>query len=160
MRYRERLHVPIAWWVLGTLFALSMVPAVGFYIGPLWGIGTGVVIEGLLVWGFLVLAARIQVDEQGLRVGRGLLAWAWIGEVIALDANETRHRLGPGADVRAHLIARPYLKRAVEIRVDDDADPHPYWLVGTRHPEHLAAALGARSEGVTATGTESEPVAD
>lgn len=161
MRYRERLHVPIAWWVIGTLFALSMVPAVGFYIGPVWGVGTGVVIEGLLAWWFLTLAVRIQVDERGLQVGRGLLEWAWLGEVVALEADQTRDRLGPGADVRAHLVTRPYLKRAVEIHVDDEADPHPYWLIGTRRPEHLAVALGARpGGGVTTTGVGTEPVAD
>lgn len=153
--------MPVAWWVIGSLFALSMVPAVGFYIGPVWGIGAGIVIEGLLVWWFLVLGVRIRADERGLQVGRGVLEAKWIGTVRALDAAETRHRFGPGADVRAHLLARPYLKRAVEIEVVDEADPHPYWLISTRRPEHLAVALGARpGPGPATTGAEAEPAAD
>ncbi len=49
--------------------------------------------------------------------------------------------MGSEADARAYLLVRPYLKRAVRVTVVDPADPTPYWLVGTRHPEALAAAL-------------------
>jgi hypothetical protein len=30
---------------------------------------------------------------------------------------------------------------AVQVLLDDPADPTPYWLVSTRHPERLAATL-------------------
>ncbi|HEY5420452.1 MAG TPA: DUF3093 family protein, partial [Marmoricola sp.] len=39
------------------------------------------------------------------------------------------------------LATRPYLKAAVRVPVSDPDDPAPYWLVGTRHPDRLAAAL-------------------
>jgi hypothetical protein len=45
------------------------------------------------------------------------------------------------ADARAHLVLRPYIKTAVEITLDDPDDPVPYWLVSTRRPQQLAAAL-------------------
>jgi len=45
------------------------------------------------------------------------------------------------ADARAYLLIRPYLRQAVRIDVEDPADPTPYWLVGTRHADRLAAAL-------------------
>jgi hypothetical protein len=48
---------------------------------------------------------------------------------------------GPGADARAYLLLRPYLKRAVRVTVRDDRDPTPYWLVSSRDPEHLATAI-------------------
>ena len=52
------------------------------------------------------------------------------------------HRLaGRDADARAYLLLRPYLRRAVRIAIDDPADPTPYWLVSTRRPTRLAAAL-------------------
>jgi hypothetical protein len=38
-------------------------------------------------------------------------------------------------------MLRPYLSRAVRVEIDDPADPAPYWLLSTRHPERLAAAL-------------------
>jgi hypothetical protein len=42
---------------------------------------------------------------------------------------------------------RPYLKRAVYVGIvdpgegADPADGVPYWLIATRHPERLAAAI-------------------
>ena len=47
------------------------------------------------------------------------------------------------ADARAYLLLRPYLSRAVMVPVDDPADPTPYWLVSTRRPDELVAALDA-----------------
>ena len=54
--------------------------------------------------------------------------------------------MGPDADARAFLVIRPYLTRAVRVPVTDPADPTPYWLVGSRHPDALAAALNARPD--------------
>ena len=33
------------------------------------------------------------------------------------------------------------MRTAVEITLDDPEDPVPYWLVSTRRPQQLAAAL-------------------
>ena len=65
------------------------------------------------------------------------------GAVAALDADQTRLVSGRDADARAYLLLRPYLNRAVRVEITDPADPTPYWLVSSRHPEALAAALGA-----------------
>ena len=37
MLFRERLSVPIMWWVLAGLLALSVLLA-GGYLGPVWGL--------------------------------------------------------------------------------------------------------------------------
>ena len=52
------------------------------------------------------------------------------------------------ADARAYLLLRPYLKRAVKVEITDRADPAPYWLISTRHPEELAQALVALTQSV------------
>jgi hypothetical protein len=38
-------------------------------------------------------------------------------------------------------MLRPYLKRAVYIGLADPGSEVPYWLVATRHPAELAAAI-------------------
>lgn len=86
-------------------------------------------------------ATRVAVEPAGLRCGHNLLEAEYIGDARALDADETRERLGPRADVRAFLVTRFYIPRAVEVTVADPADPHPYWLVSSRHPEELADAV-------------------
>jgi hypothetical protein len=45
------------------------------------------------------------------------------------------------ADARAHLVLKPYIATAVEIELDDPDDAVPYWLVSSRKPALLAAAL-------------------
>lgn len=141
MLFRERLTVPIIWWVLAGLFALSVLLAVGAYLGPVWGVGTSVatLLIGAAIFGSASLV--ISVDAQETHVGRASIEHAYVADCRALNAEETRRRAGVEADARAHLVLRPYIKTAVEIILDDPDDPVPYWLVSTRHPHQLAAAL-------------------
>jgi hypothetical protein len=39
MRFRERLYVPVLWWLLAAGFALTLLLALGLSIGPAWGVG-------------------------------------------------------------------------------------------------------------------------
>jgi Protein of unknown function (DUF3093) len=141
MLFRERLTVPIIWWVLAGLFALSVLLAVGAYLGPVWGVGTSVatLLVAAAIFGSASLV--ISVDAQETHVGRASIEHAYVAACRALNAEETRRRAGVEADARAHLVLRPYIKTAVEITLGDPDDPVPYWLVSTRHPHRLAAAL-------------------
>ena len=140
--YDERLGVPLRWWALATMFLASMLLA--FLVAtPLW-----IALAGTAVLVILVLAlflgygaARISVHDGVLTAGRARISLVHVGEVVPLDADDTRRLAGRDADARAYLLLRPYLRRAVRIGIDDPADPTPYWLVSTRRPERLAAAL-------------------
>ena len=142
MTYRERLTTPVSWWIIALVVGLTFVTAVGFYLGP-WvsvaaGVATAGVIAGQLGW----LGRRtVQVEEGGVRVDRSLLDWHHVGRVQPLDAAQTRARMGTDADARAWVVQRPWLTEAVEIQVSDAADPHPYWLISSREPVLLAAAI-------------------
>jgi hypothetical protein len=74
-------------------------------------------------------------------VGRASIEHAYVAGCQALNAEETRRRAGIEADARAHMVLRPYVKTAVEISLDDPDDPVPYWIVSTRHPQQLVAAM-------------------
>lgn len=141
MLFRERLTVPLSWWALAGLLAVTVLGVVGLYVGPVWGIGVAVLTLGCAVALFLGTAVVISVDADELRVGRAVIERAYLGPCRALDAAEAERRGGVDADVRAHLVLRPYIATAVEITLDDPADPVPYWLVSTRRPARLAAAL-------------------
>ncbi|CAN5634467.1 DUF3093 domain-containing protein [soil metagenome] len=148
--YRERLRVPLRWWVQGTML-----------VATLW-LALVVAVPGLVAWGVTTLclallaaamlgygAPRIEVADGVLRVGRAHIAAEHLGATIALDADQTRRKAGREADARAHLVLRPYLDRAVLIEIADRADPAPYWLVSTRHPDALAGAIGALTGATT-----------
>ena len=151
MLFRERLTVPVIWWLLAGLFSLSVLVAVGAYLGPTWGFGASV--AAILVASAIFASASIliSVDARELRVGRANIEHRYIAGCRPLDAEETRRRAGVEADARAHLVLRPYVKTAVEITLDDPDDPVPYWLVSTRHPQQLAAA---QREAASSTLTE------
>ncbi len=141
MLFRERLTVPIIWWVLAGLCALSVLLAVGAYLGPVWGIGTSVATLLVAVAIFSSASLVISVDGKETHVGRASIEHAYVAACRALNADQTRRRAGVEADARAHLVLRPYIKTAVEITLDDPDDPVPYWLVSTRHPHQLAVAM-------------------
>lgn len=142
MSYREKLRAPASWWAIALVFGLTFVTAVGFYLGPVVAAGAGVVTTVGIATALAVIGGTtVQVDERGLTVGRSLLEWPYVGDATVLDAAATHDRLGPGADARAHVVQRPYIAESVEVVVADAADPHPYWLVSTRQPAQLAAAI-------------------
>lgn len=118
-----------------------------------WGL-TAVAI-GVLTAAFLTFgSARIEVADGFLTAGKARIEVRFLGTAEALDAEQARHWAGRGADPRAFLLLRPYLKRAVRVPLTDPADPTPYWLLATRHPEQLTAALDAERS------AETTPVTD
>jgi hypothetical protein len=140
MLFRERLTVPVIWWVLAGLFSLSVLLAVGAYLGPTWGVGTSVATMLVAATIFVSASIPITVDAHELRIGRASIEHTYIADCRALNAEETRRRAGVEADARAHLVLRPYVKTAVEITLNDQEDPVPYWLVSSRRPQQLATA--------------------
>jgi hypothetical protein len=140
--YRERLGVPFRWWVQGAMLVatlwLALVVAVpGTVAWPVTGGALLVMAACFLAYG----NARVEVADGELRAGRAHIAGTHLGAVEALDPEQTRRVAGAEADARAYLVLRPYLRRAVRVAITDPADPTPYWLVCTRHPDELAAAL-------------------
>ena len=135
--------MPVAWWLLGALFGLSVLVAVGWYRGVGWGIATGLATIAVAGAIFAAGSVMITVDSRELTVGRAHIELEYLSGAMPLDKVAASHRAGPGADARAFLVVRPYIAGAVEITLDDPHDPVPYWLVSTRHPAHLASALSA-----------------
>ena len=70
---------------------------------------------------------------------------------MALDAQGRREVLGVGAHPLAFVVQRPWIGGAVQVLLDDPADPTPYWLISTRHPIELFSP--ARLPGLRAPGT-------
>lgn len=145
--YAERLGVPLRWWVQGTMLVATLWLAVVVALPALaaWV----VTLVALAVMTFLFTAigsARVVVEGGAFRAGRARIGAEHLGAAVALDAEATHRTAGVEADVRAYLLLRPYLKRAVKVEITDPADPAPYWLVCTRHPEELAQALTALAQ--------------
>lgn len=144
MEYAERLHVPLRWWVQGTMLVASLWLALVVAVPePLAWLVTAVAMASMVAAFLSYGRALVAVGQGELRAGRAHIPTELVGEVAVLDADETRLQAGRDADARAYLLLRPYLKRSVRVQITDPADPTPYWLVHTRRPDELAAALNA-----------------
>ena len=140
--YREHLRVPVSWWLLAVpviaILGGEVYAGFGGFIPPLiYAVFVAAVAGFLLAWG----AASVEVADGALRAGGAALPLGKISDVVALDEKQAALLRGPRADPAAHLMLRPYLKRAVYIALADPGSGVPYWLVATRHPEELATAI-------------------
>lgn len=140
--YSERLTVPLRWWVQTTMLIVTFWLALVVAIPEPWAWAVTAAMVALMVVSFLAYgAARIEVRDGELFVGKAHIPLSALGEATALDKEQMRLQAGRDADARAFFVLRPYLKRGVRIEVTDPADPTPYWLFHTRRPDRLIAAL-------------------
>ena len=140
--YTEQLRVPAAWWLLGMFSAFIFASTAWAGFSLIVAIASYVVFCGgcaavLLAWG----RTTIEVCDGELRAGSVTLPLAQAGRVAALDEAQTRAMRGPRADPPAYMLIRPYLKLAVYVEVAGEHQDRPYWLIGTRRPAELAAAI-------------------
>jgi Protein of unknown function (DUF3093) len=149
--FHERRTVPWWWWIVGAAIAVPTTEAV-VVLGPEMSnhptvpLAVGCLVATLLVEAvLLILLGRsdVAVDRTGLRAGSAMLAASHVGRSRALDPVAARRLLGPGLRADAELSLRPWIKTAVQIEVDDveAAEGAPYWVVATRRPAELVAAL-------------------
>ncbi len=157
VRYAETLRVPLRWWALATSFEAAVLVAFAVAV-PLWValLTTAALVLLSTTWFLTYGSARLEVTDQVFRAGRAQIEVRWLADPRPLDGEETWRAAGPGADARAWLVLRPYLRESVMVQVVDPADPVPYWLVSTRRPGELAASLGAVVSGVSGEGHRAE----
>jgi hypothetical protein len=141
-RYFERLTV--AWWLWLPAVTLAALLAAEVYLGAP---GTATWVPYVV---FLPVATvglwwlgriRLTVSDVELCVDDARLPLEFIADATVLDANAKRDLLGPYAEANAFVVQRPWISGAVQVHLNDPADPTPYWVVSTRHPAQLAEAL-------------------
>ncbi|MFQ4149329.1 DUF3093 domain-containing protein [Arthrobacter sp. LAPM80] len=106
----------------------------------------------LLIQAALLIASTptIAVTADTLRVGRAQIERQYVGDVSIYYGEEATEQRGIKLNGLAYLCIRGWVKPVVRIEITDPDDRTPYWLTSSRHPEHLAAALG----GATRPGTD------
>ncbi|WP_433368551.1 DUF3093 domain-containing protein [Actinoplanes sp. CA-142083] len=140
--YTERLG--ISWWSWLAALAVDLIVGfeilIGFTEVPAW-VPFAVLLPftaALLIWFGRI---RVTVTADELQVDDARLPLAVISDVVALDAAGKREALGVGAHPMAFVIQRPWIGPAVQVLLDDPADPTPFWVISTRRPVELATAL-------------------
>lgn len=136
------------WWILPAA-GLAILIAVQVNLGvpaiPMW-VPHAVLLPvaaAVLMW-FSKTEIRV-VDETGGETE------VWVGsahlpdDVVARSAEVPRSAksaaLGRQLDPAAYVVHRAWIGPMVLLVLDDPDDPTPYWLVSSRHPERVLAAL-------------------
>jgi len=138
--YREKLW-PTPWIYISTLL---LVPASILVLAPVSlpaGIATGITLYLAAVGSLSLTAPVIEVSDGMLRAGRAAISLDQTGEAVPAFDAEARVERGTGLDARAFLVIRGWVQPVVRVPITDPADPAPYWLLSSRRPRELAAAI-------------------
>jgi hypothetical protein len=125
---------------------LLVVPAavlVFLPIDPAWGWIVALGLYAAIAIGLVAISPMVEVDGETLRAGRARIPLDALGDVVALDADESRTVMHTGYDANAFHSTVPWTRRLVRASVADPADPTTAWIVSSRRPEALAAAIAA-----------------
>jgi len=140
--YTERLWPgPLGWFLVlgfGVLVTISVWP-----VRPAAALACGVLASVAGAVAAVRTSPRVRVAEGQVRAGAARIDVGWLGQGRELDRADVRAAMGPGSDARAFVVLRAWLPGAVEIEVNDPDDPTPTWLISSRHPDRLLAALRA-----------------
>jgi Protein of unknown function (DUF3093) len=142
--YDERWIVP--WWWWPSALGLAALVAAELHAGApgtrAW-LPYVVLLPLVLVLLAIGSRGRVHVRDGVLHVPGARIPLEHLGDAVVLDRESLRRQAGPMADRDAFLVSRPWLHSAVRLMVTDPDDDTPYWVVGTRHPEQLVAAVSA-----------------
>ncbi|MFH8249892.1 DUF3093 domain-containing protein [Microbacterium sp. B2969] len=138
--FRERLS-PSLWVLVG---AAVVAPMAALVFAPIdttaalvAGIVAGVAFVTLLIAGSPVVAVR----DGMLHAGRARIPVELLGDPAIATGEDARNARGPGLDPRAWHVIRGGIDGVVVVSVDDPDDPTPVWVVSSRTPDRLAAAI-------------------
>jgi DUF3093 family protein len=142
--FRERLYLPWWHWLLPLLAAGLLAAEVNMgYPGIRAWLPYLILFPVTLLFLWRFSSATVVVRDGELWVGEAHLPLEFAGETQIIPGKLKRQVLGPAFDPAAFALHRSWIGPMVWIHVTDEADPTPYWLVSTRHPDELVAALRA-----------------
>lgn len=138
----ERLTVPLWWWppALGVVVLCAAQIHLGYPGVRAW-LPYLVLVPVAVVVLLRLGRARVRVADDELRVGAATLPLRFVGEVEVIGKADRRVALGPELDPAAYVLHRAWVGPLLRVRLTDPADPTPYWVFSTRHPQRLATTL-------------------
>jgi len=149
VRYSERLRVPWWWWPpgLGLAALIAVEVNMGVRSLPDW-VPYAVLLPVAAV--VLVWFGRTEVrvvsgtgpgQETELWVGDAHLPVSVISRSAEVPQSAKSAALGRQLDPAAYVVHRAWVGPMVLVVLNDPDDPTPYWLISSRHPDRVLAAL-------------------
>lgn len=135
-----------------------LVPAVWIIMIPVSAPSAPIVAVALTacVDALLFVRAPIVIVSDGMfTAGRARISVSLLGDTALYRRDAAFQARGPALDARAFTLFRGWVDPVVRVELIDPEDPTPYWLISTRRPERLLAAIAA--ERATKTDDQTSP---
>lgn len=148
VRYRERLRVPLWWWVpgLGVAALIALEVDQGVSALPSWlpyAVLLPVAAVVLLMLGRTELKVVGTGAETELWVGSAHLPASVVSRAAEVPRSAKSAALGRQLDPAAYVVHRAWVGPLLLLVLDDPDDPTPYWLISAKHPDRVLGALRA-----------------
>ncbi|WP_106813953.1 DUF3093 domain-containing protein [Microbacterium timonense] len=138
--YRERLG-PSLWILVAAAVAAPMAALVLTPIDTTVALAVGIVVGVLLVALMIAAAPVVEVRGGELRAGRAHIPVEFLGVPVTHVGDDARHVRGAGLDPRSWHLIRGGIDGVVVIPVTDADDPTTAWVISSRTPDRLSAAV-------------------
>jgi hypothetical protein len=138
--YRERL-TPSLWAIVSAAVVAPMAALVFVPLNQAVALVIGILVAVLVVALMIAGAPVISVRDGVLQAGRAHIDVHLLGRPATFQAMEARQARGPGLDPRDWHVIRGGIDGVVRVPVEDPDDPTPSWVLSTRTPDRLAAAI-------------------
>ena len=145
--YHERQWVPWYWWVFGALIVALITAQLAHNRSIVWLIVPAIVLTGIAIWSLLALSATtVTVEEEPdgsrwLKTSGAELPNDVVSRTLAVPATAKRNALGRQLDPAAFVVSHGWVNEMVMFVLDDEDDPTPYWLIGSKDPQALIRAF-------------------
>jgi hypothetical protein len=142
--YSEPLRTPWWWYLVG--IGVACLLSAEFHVGGVRALDW---VPYLILVPVAIAAvwslghSRLEIADGEVRIRGAHLPIRYISGSIALDERTLRRVVGREGDPAAFVSIRPWIGPGVQLWLDDPEDPTPYWIVSSRHPDRVLAALRA-----------------
>jgi hypothetical protein len=138
--YRERLW-PAPWLFIATALVIPASLLVFLPINTTVGVIVAIALYAACVILLILGGPVIEVTDTVFKAGRATLPLSIAGTVEAFTGDEASLERGQRLDARTWLLIRGWISPVVKIEINDEKDAAPYWIVSTRHPDAVVAAI-------------------
>lgn len=155
--FSERTWVPWWWWPIGLGIAALLAAELHMGAPGLYAWLPYALLLPIPVWVLIQMSrTRVEVIDGELHVGGAHLPVELISRGIVVPSSAKSAAMGRQLDPAAFVHHRPWIGTMALLVLDDPDDPTPYWLISTRRPEELLAAVGC-SDTTAPDGAATDP---
>lgn len=138
--YRERL-TPSLWTFVAAAVVAPMAALVFAPFDSAVALIAGGVVAVAVIALMIVLSPVIELRDGRLHAGRARIDVGFLGDPAEYTAEDARMQRGQNLDSRSWHLIRGGIDGLVVVPLEDPDDPVPSWVISTRTPDRLAAAL-------------------